>query len=276
MATASDFAPALLGVATQSQTTISGLTAVKDIQNNGTTVDAATRSKLNFVNAVSIADDAANDRVTVTLPAGDTVATTVSGLGAGTDAKQGRIIAGSSPYEFVDLVYSSTYGKWASAPFLVKPQLGYGNSNFAWPPTFPANPEGNPGLTAGTEAYLTPANNNFTWIGPIMGHKAVTDAGLSLQVRASGVLFANSGTFTVKLHCFPQNDGDTAIGADTSVTLWGAVSLTGATYTVKDTGWVTGPAPVTAKTMLFMGLGLTGQNTTTYGADLRIEARWVA
>ena len=45
------------------------------------------------------------------------------------DGAQARVRAGSSPYQFVDLTYDSTYGKWVSAPVQV---FGAPHFNFSW------------------------------------------------------------------------------------------------------------------------------------------------
>jgi len=45
------------------------------------------------------------------------------------DGAQARVRAGSSPYQFVDLTYDSTYGKWVSAPVQV---FGAPHFNFTW------------------------------------------------------------------------------------------------------------------------------------------------
>lgn len=65
-----DFAQPLGALAQQQQVSVSSSTtiaALKDVANNGTVVDASTRSKLNFVGTNAISDDSANDRVTVKL-----------------------------------------------------------------------------------------------------------------------------------------------------------------------------------------------------------------
>ncbi len=46
------------------------------------------------------------------------VATTVAGLGTGVDGVIGLIRAGASPYDFVNVVYDATYGKWVGPPGL--------------------------------------------------------------------------------------------------------------------------------------------------------------
>ncbi len=48
---------------------------------------------------------------------GAAVATTVAGLGTGVDGSIGLVRVGSSPFDFVALLYDATYGKWVSAPW---------------------------------------------------------------------------------------------------------------------------------------------------------------
>src|SRR3990167_8865604 len=117
---------------------------------------------------------------------GATVATTVAGLGTATDGKIGLIRAGSTPFDFVQVIYDATYAKWVSAPFFIIRNGTGANNGVAPGSPLPCSLAGG---GAGTE---------YGFASGIIKHKPMTDAGLGLQVQSLGRWSVSSGTATMK------------------------------------------------------------------------------
>lgn len=228
-------------------------------------VSVGTRRKLNFIEGsnvtLTIADDNPGEKVDITIATtgGATEATTVAGLGAGSDGKIGRIRAGSTPFDFVEVVYDSTYAKWVSDEFQVM--------NLPSSSAVTSSADNNNWSiiqNSTSEAFRQPA---------VIPHKPFTDAGLTLQVRLMGYIVSDVGTLTIKVHGVPHNDADTAAGTDTSVTLYNAVSFTTGKWI--DSGW-TNLSPGTPKTMLVVNLGFAQSTNANTSGYLTLMGRWVA
>jgi len=199
--------------------TLFGAVARSIVAKAGVTV--GTRRKLNFIEGsnitLTIADDNPGEKVDITIAAASnniTVATTVAGLGAGAGGKVGRLRIGSSPYEFVDLVYDSTYSKWVSAP--VRQLVTAASINTA------------------SATYVGSASENPLWLP---NYKALYDAGLRPQLRWFGTIRNNGGSLgTGGLRIYDAADGDTADG--TNVGTADCVTTTSVSNTLKDSGWI--------------------------------------
>jgi hypothetical protein len=143
------------------------------------------------------------------------VATTVAGLGTAADGALGQLRVGSTPFEFLALVYDATYGKWVSAA---------------------------ESLIAQPSATLTTTNTTYsTFTGDfrsfVPNAKALYDAGLRPQVYTMGFLF-NSGANTTyyRIRAYEGNDGSTFT---TAIADGGELSHVGTTGTYKFlSGWV--------------------------------------
>src|SRR3990167_6523753 len=99
---------------------------------------------------------------------GATVATTVAGLGTATDGKIGLIRAGSTPFDFVQVIYDATYAKWVS-PVVASLPSGWGNWSAGSPTTASMGLAG--AVASSTQHHLK------------IVQKVFTDAGLTLQFR---------------------------------------------------------------------------------------------
>ena len=183
------------------------------------------------------------------------VATTVAGLGAGQDGKIGLIRAGSTPFEFVQVMYDSTYGKWVS------PQIFVGHSqyyNVTWD-------------THTTTSYTYPPASLGTDVQPIgwvPGWRDYDGAGLLPQGRVAGSIRTNTSSGQTGYVCpaFQAADlGDTSWTANGFVsaaeyskasmdsnfgyafaTAWGQIA---GGYTLKDSLIVCHGAKVSANSM---------------------------
>lgn len=104
--------------------------------------------------------------------AGATPAASVSGLGFAVDGKIGHIRVGASPYDFLELIYDATLGKWVSAV-----------TRLTWPGEASA-----PAAYAIVSSYL-----------PCAHLKTLYDAGLRLQAsfQSSGVNGSGAGARTI-------------------------------------------------------------------------------
>lgn len=147
------------------------------------------------------------------------VATTVGGLGTAADGAFGVVRTGTTPYDFMPLVYDATYTKWVSPQIVAIGGAAHGAS----------------GSSATWEDTLSNAGN------ALIPYKTFTDAGLTLQVRVLGVITGGGATIDLGARLLGYNV-DAAVsqtGADT------AMATTTGTGVLKQSGWTT-PGAITA------------------------------
>jgi hypothetical protein len=181
------------------------------------------------------------------------IATTISGLSTAEDGFRARLRVGSSPYEFVDLVYDGTYGKWVS------------------PPTFWLT--GSISNEVGTDTRWSSAGSGSgTGDIYVQNMKAIYDTGLRLQVMCSGKGAGTAVTWNYKVGCYQFNQGDTSdasLGATSSL-----ISGTAANER-KASGWVDFSITAPSETHGILAAIFTyssNSNTTT----VTFGYRWVA
>lgn len=201
---------------------ISGI-AVKDA---GSTV--GTRGGINFIEGsnvtLTITDDAGNDEVDVTIASsggggGAAVAQVVTATSSLSETdgtgSMALIRGGSTPYEFLALIYDATYGKWVSA---ATPLIMMGNT-----------------FTDTGTSYTSQLTQNSLMIGNILGYRALYDAGARLQFRLKGLLSNNGANNTfAQLQGAEFSDGDTAA---TSIFTACEISNSGTTGVFKVSAW---------------------------------------
>lgn len=162
-------------------------------------------------------------------------ATTVAGLGTGSDGALGVLRVGSSPYDFLNLTYDSTYGKWVSDPWIV----GAGGRNTYYNTANTWKSVNNVYQPAGS------AGDDGTATDTFFPYKAFVDAGLTLQWRLVCVLVSDGTTVVdggLQITCGAANS---ALG--TSSTDAVLITHSANTGVVKDSGWATA-ASVTSDT----------------------------
>jgi hypothetical protein len=195
------------------------------------------------------------------------VATTVAGLGTGVDGEAGLIRGGSSPYDIVPVVYDATYGKWVSQPFALVAQMGSWNTT--------------DGVTVERRIVAGGAGN---WDADYahLSAKALTDAGLRLQVRLVGEML---GSASVAANCIGQVDiveanvGDTGAGSVFSTSVSTALSqvniggVANNTWKSVDGGW----AQAAAATKSLWRVILRGNvgAAMTHRMIVGVQGRWV-
>lgn len=192
-------------------------------------------------------------------------ATTITALNAnygGTpvDGAIGRIRAGSSPYDFVDLRYDSTYAKWYSRTFLISQVGGYGNTSTGTNITY--------NLITSSTTTLIPWSNLDT-------------AGLKIEGRIAAFLKSSSGANTTSLSLGFRgwNAGDNvATDATTNVTFYSGANeqtTVSTTSVLKDTSWTAAPT-LTAKTWLEIGGAIKTSAGTWTIAGITTWLRWTS
>jgi hypothetical protein len=168
---------------------------------------------------------------------GATVASTVAGLGGGAAGQIGMLRLGLTPFDFVVLVYDSTYGKWVSQPL-----------------SFHTPVAGGTALSGGRADYVTAA-------GPILYNAAVmTAAGLTVQVRHAALLSlapASSATSRILYRLVTDGSGASTYGADTSAVTANAADATSG-------NWENLTTPPT-HTQLGVSVNLTAGSGTIFG-----------
>lgn len=156
-----------------------------------------------------------NDLNAIALRLGTSVAD-LDDIGAPSDGTPAKLRIGSSPHEFIGLVWDATYDKW------VTPLIGQAH-----------NTE-DAALSSGSTTYAT-----FS-IAPrliVKNFKAIYDAGLRMEAFCSGVL-QNSGANTtfLRVGLFDFDDGDTGVSTGV-VGSASEITHVGATATAKISGW---------------------------------------
>lgn len=196
-----------------------------------------------------------------------TTATTVAGLGTGTDGKVGRLRLGSSPYDFISLVYDATYGKWVSETRTIM--------------------RGDNGAYGAVSDYIhmapTGANNGVIMSGHMIPYKDAYDAGLRLQVRMRGWFLSTVVTGTMKWSirfqngpAYGANQGARGLDAtDYSLVDMVATSCVASQWNGRDGGWSTVTfLPASYDLIQPVLYHQAGSAMDTY-ANIITEQRWV-
>jgi len=143
------------------------------------------------------------------------------------DGRTFRLRVGSSPYEFVDLVYDATYTKWVS------------NFQSAATP-----------VLSGSCCSI---NNESNYTMSVPGYKLFRAAGLTLQIRLQGSAYRSGGTFGGEVYVMAR--GANVGGTPTQITSYnqqssftpGPISISGSSRisatsaTEYDSGWINDP-----------------------------------
>lgn len=213
------------------------------------------------------------------------VASTVSGLGAGSDGTIGRIKVGSAPdVEYVELVYDATNSMWVSE---ARELIAQADQQYM-------------GCNGTTYAYLGQSNTGSTTAAsmgwstrPVRKATTLYAAGLRLQMAASAIIQGSSvpAAFTVQAKLFQHadsasvvfsSDGSTAV-AELATAL---VSPASNVVTFKSTGWVEivknglatqiGSSDITAANLWPRLYGKVASGVA-YGSiiDCNLQYRWV-
>lgn len=186
--------------------------------------------------------------------------TTISGLGTAADGKMGLIRAGSTPFDFITVVYDATYGKWVSQAFITgscddksgstdrATGTGYGYANMGFINEFQYKPYADAGLTLQVRA--------FPWLS-----SSVTDGTMYAQVE-------------VDLHDY-NSDGGGSEGY-----IIGEVSIAGSTSTkLLSIDWtsLTGVTTIRRVFATFFNVKkVGGTGTSRVSGWSAIHSRWVA
>jgi hypothetical protein len=163
--------------------------------------------------------------------------------------------AGSTPFEFIALVYDATYGKWVSAPQqAMTTETGKTTTSTTYTGTF--------------------LGGQFAWV---FNGDALVTAGLTLQLAIGGLL-SNSGANSTSLsgRVFAVDDGDTSATAIFAGGAPSEVSNTGTTATYKTSGWVQPTLDATAKTHYLLDLGGKVSAGTGTFSQCSLAFRWVS
>lgn len=189
------------------------------------------------------------------------IANTIAGLGSVSDGKQGLLRLGATPYEFLGLVYDSTYGKWVSDPMsigIVADASSAGDS--------------------GTGAWkIVTAGAGNTFLGcAILPLKSHTDAGLSLQLRVAGDM-KRTGTSTHKLGVLVQTLDAGGQGSSIGSTIYSTTINSPTVFTGVDSGWQTAVAAndATAKSLGQIYFFTNSDGADTFFGRAGVMARWV-
>jgi hypothetical protein len=183
------------------------------------------------------------------------IATSVTALNAlynGTpgDGAPGFIRVGSSPYEFVSLLYSATLSKWVEedADLLVSMLLSAPTTS-----------------TAYTQIAA----------GPLMYHKMFTDAGLVLNVKVQALLTAGASSTCVATCLASTGPLSGALTLDTTHNT-GNASTSSTSAVIADGTWTALNASITPTTYVALSIGCTrtGVNNGTVGAGTALWMRW--
>ncbi|OVE79123.1 hypothetical protein BVY00_01280 [bacterium G20] len=176
------------------------------------------------------------------------------------DGRTFRLRTGSTPFEFLDLVYDSTYAKWVSAAFPM------------------VNIDLQSSTTSATYVALVGSTSNET---AVSNHKALYDAGLRLQLYheayfdRSGVGITSFGS--VKLLEYTSGDANTG-----TVIASGQAEISSGNSSVRvSSGWVAvtySPAPTKDFVIAIIEQKQSGGGTAFYGTSGggSVRGRWVS
>jgi hypothetical protein len=193
------------------------------------------------------------------------VATSVAGLGATYGGKRGVLRVGAAPYQFINVIFDSTYGKWVSAEDIV------------WSSAWNAGDNNAPGQIGAMKIMFTGASTEY-FVTALTRYREASAAGLSLQFRAVGfaTLVSSSGNGALQ---YIGISGDT--GINTALTSFGGGTLPGGNSLIAvgqsntfDSGWTTlSPA---VKDLVGVEIGFNPNNITTLKFSGSIAFRWIA
>lgn len=196
------------------------------------------------------------------------VATTISGLnsqyygGAQTGGSMGLLRTTTTPYDFLAVTYDSTYAHWVSDQTVI---IGGASPQGGW--------TANVWQTIGDYEVWS----NATFNGTIIPYKCYTDAGLSLQVRASAVCKTDAGGHTMNIGC-QLTPYAVAGAAGTSSTDTSLASTTSTSFVMIDSGWVNAPS-ITANTLAVVVMrAMNSATINSNAADVThgtLAIRWV-
>src|SRR4029453_9544179 len=205
---------------------------------------------------------------TLTASSGMVIASTVAGLGGGTDGKEGMLRLGSSPYQYVKLVYDATYGHWVSEVWefishSMKPNMSQADPGSWWRIDF-----------TGGDARAQVA-------GSLMpGYSDALAAGLSLQGRLSGFISGtNSSGLTTQLeidaYTVAVNSEMYSLAALATPLGIGSSTRPNGIYVVQDTGWITFGVPTTPLSHLILSAFMHSADAQTVQALAAVRGRWI-
>jgi len=193
-----------------------------------------------------------NVQVPISQVVGNFITETTTGqLGGNVHGRSGTIRGGSSPFDFIQMVYDGVYGKWVSNPLSWVIQDYTGNTDTQ---TF-----------YGIIASITYA--------PIIPYKVFRDAGLKAQWRlVIGLDNDGANTTYAKLVYETYNSSGSSTG--TTESSW-ELTNTGTTRTIKDSGWQETPSIANDPFVLTALLGKVSGGTGTWEKG-SLYQRWVS
>ena len=154
-----------------------------------------------------------------------TVATTVAGLGAASTGKQGLIRAGASPYDFVALIYDSSYGKWVGQAMAMPGPTGWNASSLSY-----------------QDAALPTSMNEA-----LVPWRVLDTAGLAPQYRIQGLTSTDGVNAVFGALLVYAADANGALASQGSEF---AIVTSATTAIVLDSGWTALPGGLTVKDFL--------------------------
>lgn len=196
-----------------------------------------------------------------------TIATTVAGLGTAADGKQGVLRVGSSAYDFLGVVYDSTYSKWVSPSRII---FSGGNT------------PGDATSNNMADYYMWNATNTNVVVAgaTVPAYKDLYNAGMRLQVRTRGMFQGTSNaslttTFDIQTQSGPNyGSGGSRGGAIDTVNVVSIGSQTNNVWHSRDTGWENLTAG--ANEVLGINWRWTSAGTQTMYSQAVVETRWVS
>lgn len=162
------------------------------------------------------------------------VATTVAGLGTAADGALGLLKVGADPFEYLQLIYDGSKGKWVSEAKWVSATPWGGN------------------FTNTTTSYVA-----VPCFAEIKNYKAIHDAGMRLQTAYSAIIFTDNASHEARVgvNIYDFDDGDVpwvalATGFDAQNTL----SLSPGVIKCRDLWAQPAVAPTQTHGMITIGL----------------------
>ena len=174
--------------------------------------------------------------------------------GTPTDGDAILLRAGSSPYDFVLLVYDGTYSKWVRQPMVANTKLAAGTTETS-----------TSYVGVATSSQLSYPN----------GWKPLSTAGLSPQFRLIAQIQNSAGGNTTfcSLLCLTADSGAAFATAGAA---FAEVSNVGTTAALKDSGWVAIPGGITVTDFLTANIQVKVSAGTGTLFACSVQIRWVA
>ncbi|MBI1952195.1 hypothetical protein HYS42_00535, partial [Candidatus Saccharibacteria bacterium] len=196
---------------------------------------------------------------------------TIGGTNTGTtipttnlyDGRTFRLRVGSSPYEFIDLVYDATYAKWVSENSLLFGTIGTSGGG-------------------GDYDTLSVGNSDYTVRGTPVAYKNLYNAGLRLQIRQYGMFQSSvAATYTTTYNVDLQDAPNFNSSGTRAVLSSGFVSasiggLSNNTWYGRDSTWSQVAVDGTSRDQLTVTWRWSSAGTQTMYANARVETRWVS